>query len=165
MRRTLLTAEIQKNVCNALRIGTPIDVTCAHVNISPATYHRWNDRGRAVLRQIEALAEENPDSFEVPDLTANDLAFAEFAEATETARAEAHVRALGIIQKAAMDGTWQAAAWYLERSFPKQYARRSGDRLDTLDKASEPDVLPTVTEERREAIILRLKEHLPQRAS
>jgi hypothetical protein len=33
------------------------------------------------------------------------------------------LRNIGIIQTAAQNGTWQAAAWYLERTNPKKWGR------------------------------------------
>jgi hypothetical protein len=43
-----------------------------------------------------------------------EVAFLEFLEAVEKARASAELRAVAQIQKAASEGTWQAASWYLE---------------------------------------------------
>ena len=51
-------------------------------------------------------------------------AFREFREAVERARAEAVARNVALVQKAA-DDSWQAAAWWLERSRPDQYGRRT----------------------------------------
>ena len=48
---------------------------------------------------------------------------ADFAAAIEKAETDAHVRNVAIIQKAAQD-TWTAAAWWLERKFPQDWARR-----------------------------------------
>lgn len=53
--------------------------------------------------------------------------FPDFAEAVEKARAEAEGRNVAIVQRAAMS-TWQAAAWWLERSFPARFGRR--DRME-----------------------------------
>ena len=46
----------------------------------------------------------------------------DFADAIEQAQAESCVFYLGIIQEAAKT-TWQAAAWFLERRFPEDFAR------------------------------------------
>src|SRR5690606_32113656 len=50
--------------------------------------------------------------------------YRQFKEELERARAAAEVSALMRIQKAASDGAWQAAAWYLERSWPERWGRR-----------------------------------------
>ena len=51
----------------------------------------------------------------------------EFLAAVQRAEAEARLRMVGIIAKAAVN-TWQAAAWFLERREPEHWGRR--DRLD-----------------------------------
>jgi hypothetical protein len=48
--------------------------------------------------------------------------FPEFSEAVEKARADAEARMVAVIMKAA-PVSWQAAAWWLERSFPSRYGR------------------------------------------
>ena len=48
-------------------------------------------------------------------------------EAGRTARAEVEVRALSLIQKNAMGGQWQAAAWLLERLEPDKYSKQKAE--------------------------------------
>jgi hypothetical protein len=52
-----------------------------------------------------------------------------FRDTVERAEAEAESRFLAQIAKAAADGTWTAAAWWLERRRPEAYARR--DRTES----------------------------------
>lgn len=47
-----------------------------------------------------------------------------FRDAVEKAEADAEARFLGQIAKAAADGTWTAAAWWLERRRHEDYRRR-----------------------------------------
>lgn len=47
----------------------------------------------------------------------------EFSDAVKEAEAYRANQALRAIQKAAQDGQWQAAAWYLERRYPHEYGR------------------------------------------
>ena len=56
------------------------------------------------------------------------LADLPFRDAVEKAEADAETRFLGQVAKAAADGTWQAAAWWLERRRNGDYARH--DKLD-----------------------------------
>jgi transposase len=57
----------------------------------------------------------------------------EFSAAVDKARADAEARMVGVVMKAASEH-WQAAAWWLERSFPDRYGRRVlelGGKVDT----------------------------------
>jgi hypothetical protein len=54
--------------------------------------------------------------------------FAGFSDAIKKAESEAEVRMVAHVLKAATDGTWQAAAWWLERRRPTDYGRR--DRVE-----------------------------------
>lgn len=56
----------------------------------------------------------------------------EFVEAIKKAEAECKGRNIMIIQKAAMT-TWQAAAWWLERKFPDEYALRQRHEITGKD--------------------------------
>ena len=49
----------------------------------------------------------------------------QFSQALKTAEASACMAAIGTIRRAAEAGTWQAAAWYLERRYPAEYGRRA----------------------------------------
>jgi len=46
-----------------------------------------------------------------------------FSAAVEKAHGQMMQTALASIEKAAKEGTWQAAAWWLERMFPDEYGR------------------------------------------
>ena len=48
----------------------------------------------------------------------------DFADACEKARCEMELMMLALIEKAAVSGQWQAAAWKLERIFPERYGRK-----------------------------------------
>jgi hypothetical protein len=48
----------------------------------------------------------------------------EFSESIKRAEGAAAVSALQTIATAANNGTWQAAAWLLERRYPQEYGRR-----------------------------------------
>ena len=61
--------------------------------------------------------------------------FPDFADAIQKARAEAETRNVTLIQQAART-QWQAAAWYLERSYPSRYGRK--DRLDIEHSEAPP---------------------------
>lgn len=48
-----------------------------------------------------------------------------FANAVEEAEGRAVAQALTVIHRAASEGTWQAAAWFLERRYPAEFSRRT----------------------------------------
>jgi hypothetical protein len=49
----------------------------------------------------------------------------EFREAVLGARAEAEARMVMVVQRAANDGSWQAASWYLERTHQAKYGKQN----------------------------------------
>jgi transposase-like protein len=112
-RRSKLTPETQQAIINALNSGNWLETAAHYAGIASATLYNWLDRGRIERERIDA--DEEPYESE--------SAYVEFLEAVEKARSQAQVRAVGLIQKAAIDGTWQAAAWFLERSDPQRWGR------------------------------------------
>lgn len=117
-RRPKLTADVQSSVIEALAAGNYLETAAQYAGIHPATLFRWLDRGRAAN---ESEDDDHPDKI-----------YGEFCEAVEKTRAQAEVRAVALIRKAAMDGTWQAAAWFLERSHPTKWGRQG--RLEVTGK-------------------------------
>ena len=111
-RPTKLTPEVRDRIIEALRAGNYQDAAAAYAGIGPATFYRWMERGRA--------ADAEPD-------------YREFREAVERARAEAEVRNVALVQRSAADGTWQAAAWFLERSYPSRWGRRERHEVTGAD--------------------------------
>lgn len=113
-RPSKLTPAVQATVVDALRAGHYQEQAARLAGISPSTFYDWKDRG---------------ESGEQP--------YSEFLEAVEKARAEAEDLYLGIVRTAAENGTWQAAAWWLERSMPRKWGRRTGPHASG-DARSDP---------------------------
>lgn len=112
-RPSKLTPQVTQQIVQALQAGNYQDVAASYAGISKGTFYSWMDRGRIERdRQGSGL---DPDETEAP--------FLEFLNAIETARAQSEVRAVALINKAAQGGTWQAAAWFLERSYPNRWSR------------------------------------------
>lgn len=100
-RPSKLTAELIENIQNWLRMGFFVEDAARMAGVHKATLYRWLDQGR-----------EDRDN-EVESL------YADFCDAMEKSRAEAEGMYLNSIKTAASRGQWQAAAWWLERSFDK----------------------------------------------
>lgn len=104
-RRTSLTPAVSKALCDAMRTGLCLSHAAALVGISPATVREWIRRGEGT--------DDRPDA----------EPFATFATAMRKARADGDVAMVAVINSAAEDGQWRAAAWMLERRNPQQWGR------------------------------------------
>lgn len=117
------------NLIAALRAGNYFEHACAYAGIAPSTAYRWLERGR---REQQSQAEGNPkDPIEQHYL--------ELCESIEKARADAIVGNVAIIQNAAKNGTWQAAAWWLERTMPNQFGRQIKAEVTQIDNTTDAD--------------------------
>jgi hypothetical protein len=115
-RQTKLTPEVQDRIVAALRAGNYQETAAVYGGISVKTFYEWMVRGES--------EEEKEQSFR------------EFREAVEKAKAEAEVRDVTLIDKAAKDGSWQAAAWKLERKFPTKWGRVNRTEISGPDGAA-----------------------------
>jgi len=112
-RQSKLTQEVQDRIVAALRAGNYQETAARYAGISEDTFYEWLKRGK-----------EEPGS-----------AYSEFSEAVEKAKADAEVRDVALIDKAAHDGSWQAAAWKLERKFPNKWGRVNRTEISGPDGA------------------------------
>jgi hypothetical protein len=103
--RTKLTPQVQQAIVEALEHGMHQESACTRAGINKVTYYRWLQRGES-------------------DDEADEI-YRNFRNAVEKARAQPEAEALEAIKVAWRDGTWQAAAWFLERSHPHKYGRIS----------------------------------------
>ena len=93
---------LRTRILDALRVGATYVHACAYGGIAYNTFNEWMKRGEA----------------------ARSGAFLDFYEDVKKAEGDAVAKWLGVIDKAALDGQWQAAAWKLERRYPETYGRR-----------------------------------------
>lgn len=91
-RRTKLRPDLVKRLTEAIQIGCTYAQACDHAGIATSTFYAWMERGRQ-----------------------GDSEFIEFLEAIKRANAKSVIANLAVVQRAARDGSWQAAAWVLER--------------------------------------------------
>lgn len=103
-RRSKLTPEVQERIIQAIRAGNYRETAAAYAGIHIGTFYRWLQKGER--------AKSGP--------------YREFREAIERAEAEAEVRHVAIVAKAATDDP-KAAMWWLERRFPDRWGRRQFD--------------------------------------
>jgi hypothetical protein len=105
-RRTLLTPELTAEIVRRLSIGCYVHDVMQSLGLQRQTFYAWTERGEA---DQEAGRE---------------TVFADFADATKRARAEAMVTAVCCI-RAAMPNDWRAAMTFLERTDPENWSRRA----------------------------------------
>jgi transposase len=112
-RPTKLNDETQNRIVTALRAGNYQETAARYAGISVDTFYEWMRRGT-----------QEPGSI-----------YAKFSEAVEIAKAAAEVRDVALIDRAAEEGSWQAAAWKLERKFPHRWGRVQRTEISGPDGA------------------------------
>ena len=105
-RQSKLTPEVQETICKYLRAGNAFKTACEAAGIGYATGKQWRQRGE----------DRHPERDTGEDYVA-------FVAAVEKAEAEALARCAAVVQKAAIDGSVQAATWFLERRAPAEWGR------------------------------------------
>lgn len=116
-RPSQFNQERAARLIQAVRGGNYLQTSAAFAGISYSTLRRW------ILKADDPNA---PPEYLI------------FKEELEKARADAEVAALAKIQKAASEGAWQAAAWYLERSRPADWGRRDTSRVELVGEGGGP---------------------------
>ncbi len=99
-RPTKCTPELTAKFCEALRSGCSRKDAAQYAGVDPTTATTWLTRGKNVRAK---------------------KCYREFRKRVMLTEASVKIRALGLIQKAA-DGDWKAAAWWLARKDPKNWA-------------------------------------------
>lgn len=128
-RPTKLTPETIKAVVVPIRAGNYLETAAAFAGVSKRTLHGWMKDARTIYAELEKGTKK------LSKLSAKDKLLVEFLHAVEVALAESEVRDLSTIGNAATGaqtiedgkvvsqkpGDWRAAAWRLERKFPKKF--------------------------------------------
>jgi len=114
-RPTKLNFDTHNKIITAIRAGNYIETAAAYAEINKSTLYDWLKRGE---REKQRVA-KNPRY----KIRKSEKPYVEFSNAVEKALAEAEIRDVAIIAKAAEE-QWQAAAWRLERKFPDRWGRR-----------------------------------------
>jgi len=134
-----LTPEVQDRIINALRAGNYVETAAQLAGVGRASIYRWIDKGQSAIDREEQGEE----------LNADDERYAEFARGVEEARASAMARNVALVNTAAQT-TWQAAAWWLERTNPQMWGRH------LRAEVSGPDQGPIQVQVQRDALIERI---------
>lgn len=88
----------QERLTDAIALGATIALACKYAGLNTKTYYVWKER------------------------------YPEFGEAVAAAEGRGLVGWLTKIEDAANAGSWQAAAWKLERRYPETYGRQVQDQ-------------------------------------
>lgn len=115
-RKTLLTPEVHQQIVDNLRAGCFKKHAANEAGVSDRLMHQWLERG---------------ESGEEP--------YASFLDDVEQAIAHDAKRNQAVISQAAVGkakGDWKAAAWNLERKFPRLYGRLA--ELEQLPREERP---------------------------
>lgn len=122
--RPKLNEKVQTKICNALRSSAFREQAARLAGIGVSTLYHWLDLGR----------QEN-----APKV------YREFLEAVETAEAESEAAlAARITQAAPRD--WKAAAFILERKYPKRWGKREEVTQTQQGPGGGPVVTKTIVE-------------------
>lgn len=130
-----LTDELIDTIAQAIRVGAYVETAVALAGVSKDSFYRW-------LRQAE--------SDEANEVTVK------LSDAVKKALAESEKRDLDVIDRAAQQGEWTAAAWRLERKFPNKWGRQSKVQLEHTGLEGGPIEIQSMTEEEAEARIEKL---------
>jgi hypothetical protein len=116
-RPSQFNQERATRLIQAVRGGNYLRTAAAFAGISYSTLRRW---------LLKADDPEAPPEYVV------------FKEELEKARADAEVAALAKVQKAASEGDWRAAQWFLERSFPDHWGKTDTARIELVGQDGAP---------------------------
>lgn len=108
---TKFTPKTKEKILKAIRLGLSITKACNIAGIEYNTYRNW---------ETKALYDKEPD-------------YVDFFQECERAKDEREAFHLNQIVQASRDGTWQASAWFLERSLPQVYGRQNKVELTGKD--------------------------------
>lgn len=149
-RLPIITQQIITDILSSLKAGCYIETAAAYAGISKDSLYNWLKRGRREKRRLAKNPRARPYQSEAQ--------FVIFVDGVTKAMSESEVRDVSIIAQAANGGQryieekiitdangnilskqtttkgippqWQAAAWRLERKYPKKWGRRVAIRKD-----------------------------------
>jgi len=118
-RRTKLSEELIKEAYELVASGNYIKDVYPILGIGEVTWYRWLREGEIAKSGLKR----------------------QFWQAIKKAEKEAIIKNVAVIQKAAEEGNWQAAAWWLERRYYEDWGRK-----EKVDLAADKDGFKLVIE-------------------
>jgi hypothetical protein len=112
-RPSKLTPETQKKLCDALAGGATRADAALFAGLEVSSFYRWLRQGKAARRG----------------------AVCQFYHAVKAAEAAVAVRCTARVQAATLED-WKAAAWWLERRRPRQFATKAHLDVDARINAT-----------------------------
>jgi hypothetical protein len=124
-RPSKLTEDRIARLTEALHKGHTRRAAAAFAGIAPSTLCAWLDAAT------------------VPDAP---VEFLEFMNAVRAAELDAEDQFLAVIRDAAARGTWQAAAWALERRYSADWSKKTALMLDRPPEPSQSQIERTIAD-------------------
>lgn len=124
MAKMKLTDELSKEICKYIAQGLTKKTAIDACGIAESSFYTWLQKGEKDLANGKKTV------------------YSEFLKSIKNAEAKDKLKRLAIIRQAAESGTWQAAAWELERRYRDEYGRSTMD----INLAGQPGGEPIKTE-------------------
>lgn len=125
-----LNPKVHHKIVATLQAGAFQTTAAQNAGITPKTFWAWLERGAMEEARVEEGFEPN----------AEEAKYVRFKKDVEIARACAEVEAVTNVRDAGRNGTWQASAWFLERSFPQRWSRnRELEEIKNDNEQANPD--------------------------
>ena len=109
----LLDKQITDTLLQAIKLGAFIEHACYYSGINSSTFRSWRSKAEDGVEPYKSF----------------------WSEVTK-AEAEGIIRRMARIEKAGLEGNWQADAWVLERKYPEKFGRR--DRVQISGDPNAP---------------------------
>lgn len=126
-RRRKLTTELISKLVEAIQIGCTYKHACEYAGIADSTFYGWMENGRNLREKSKTQKIKKTNQI-----------YIEFLETIEKAKAKNVIANLAIIQRAAKDKNWQAAAWILERRHGM--IRKEEEKIQTQINITQVDI-------------------------
>jgi hypothetical protein len=129
MSKGKLNDKVHDSIVSSIKSGSFQTVAAQRAGIAISTFRSWMDRGEMEQARID-------EGFD-PDV--EEAKYLRFKQDVDVARAIAEIEAVKMVRGVAASGTWQAAAWYLERSFPQRWARNREEEAPATKETADPE--------------------------